>query len=526
VGLEHGVIEVGKNDGVTRAGVSQPSLTLSRAGAPDLVVESKLWDLAMAPRSLGWWIAVAVLLGGGCVWVWAAASRLFLFQFHEIPLRTLEQLHRCDLNHPILVLGLPRSGKDGAVREFIERVQAEPAEEVTEPGAAAVQARIDLKEDNLDEAWLKRVLHDIDLETFAEPPDVDVRPVRSSQTAVVTSAPVTLAAVAAASGVARPEPRTSEPPTSEPPASCRIPDYLHVTNLEAAIQDRARRDTTMRLLDILVRAHGAGRTKLVVTSVVDPMLHFDIIFPDQTAAVESSHLPETEFGRWAHVFLQFERVLVHEKRAEVSASEIACRRGSWGDELWEECRHHRSLRRYGEMITEAVEQRIAAGQPLPTHEQLIDELYEKALALYKLLWSACTRPEKLLLVQLAQTGLVNPICKDTLHDLIRKRLVVLKPYPTVMNESFTRFLQSAATSEQILAWEKEAGESHWQTVRNVLVIMVVFTLLMIGVSQDHALQSISGILTAVVGGIGGVFKLAETISSKLARKAAGAVEAS
>ena len=130
---------------------------------------------------------------------------------------------------------------------------------------------------------------------------------------------------------------------------------------------------------------------------------------------------------------------------------------------------------------------------------------------------ACTRPEKLLLVQLAQTGLVNPICKDTLHDLIRKRLVLLKPHPSVMNESFTRFLQSAATSEQILNWEQEAGESHWHTVRNVLIIMVAFALLMIGISQDRALQSISGILTAVVGGIGGTFKLVETIAVRLRR---------
>jgi len=56
----------------------------------------------------------------------------------------------------------------------------------------------------------------------------------------------------------------------------------------------------------------------------------------------------------------------------------------------------------------------------------------------------------------------------------------------------------------------------------VLIIMVAFAFLMIGISQDHALQSISGILTAVVGGIGGVFKLAETIASKLARDKAPA----
>ena len=60
--------------------------------------------------------------------------------------------------------------------------------------------------------------------------------------------------------------------------------------------------------------------------------------------------------------------------------------------------------------------KLEAGR-LPTHEQLVDELYEKTFALYELLWSACTRPEKLLLVQLAQTGLVNPTCKETFQEL-------------------------------------------------------------------------------------------------------------
>ena len=102
-----------------------------------------------------------------------------------------------------------------------------------------------------------------------------------------------------------------------------------------------------------------------------------------------------------------------------------------------------------ETMSEDLRQRVRAKEPVPTHEQLVQELSEKAFPLYKLFWSACTRSEKLLLVQLAQTGLVNPICNDTLHETIRKRLVELKPYPRVMNESFAHFLESAATRDQI-----------------------------------------------------------------------------
>jgi len=262
---------------------------------------------------------------------------------------------------------------------------------------------------------------------------------------------------------------------------------------------------------------------IVVTSVLDPIFHYDIIFPNERKEVDRSHLPETEFGKWSHLFLQFERVLAPEEKNSIDEAEKECKKNCWGADLWEEC-NHPSLRRTMETLSEDIYERVSAGEPVPTHEQLVQELSEKAFPLYQLFWSACTRSEKLLLVQLAQTGLVNPICKDTLHETIRKKLVELKPYPRVMNESFARFLESAATSDQIETWEKEAGESHWLTMRNVLLIMVVFAFLMIGISQDHVLQSISAILTAVIGAIGGVMKLSDTIASKFRKGAATAPE--
>ena len=131
-----------------------------------------------------------LLLVAGCVWVWSAVSRLFLFDFHEIPLRTLEELRGGDLNHPILVLGLPRSGKDTAVREFIDRIESAAAPpQSDEPRREPLQARVDLKTENMEENWLKQGVRDLGLETFSQPPAVDIRPVASppaAATAVAT----------------------------------------------------------------------------------------------------------------------------------------------------------------------------------------------------------------------------------------------------------------------------------------------------------------------------------------------------
>jgi hypothetical protein len=463
-------------------------------------VLSRLWDLPLLPGSPWCWLFAAVLLTAGCTWVWIAASRLFLFDFYEIPLRKLTALEGGTWDHPILVLGLPRSGKDRAVGDFMTKL-----------GKDRLCAKLDLKTEKLDEAWLKTALESMAVDQLAAPPVVQCKLLGDAQQAA--------AAGAAAGGASL----TAEVLHAASALETPIPDYVHITNLEFAAEDRQRRSIAMSLLDTLVKAQEEGRLKLVVTSVLDPIFHYDIIFPDERKEVDRSHLPETEFGRWTHLFLRFERVLVEEEKSATKKAEEKCKTDCGGADLWEECKHP-SLRRTMETMSEDLRQRRDAGKPAPTHEQLVQELSEKALPLYKLFWSACTRSEKLLLVQLAQTGLVNPICKDTLHETIRKRLVELKPYPKVMNESFAQFLESAATEDQIEHWEKEAGESHWLTMRNVLLIMLVFAFLMIGISQDRALQSISAILTAVIGATGGVMKLSDTIASRVRKEAAAVGE--
>ena len=513
-GLDDATVPVGRFGPVTRTGTAQPTLALSRAGGFDIVVRSELWNLRLLPTSIGWWVMACLVVAAGCVWVWIAAVRLFLFDFHPIPLRTLRQIGRRRPENPLLVLGLPRSGKDAAVTGFIEAVNvAVRGCSDGAPSSPASRARIDLKAERVDEQWLQETLCNLGLEALRNAPAVDVKPIETKASAAAVAA-----AMPAAGAIVQAQTPAASPTPAAPPSGMAeargIPEYTHVTNLDAVLNEQGRRNTAMRLLDVLIRAHAACLTTVVVTSAVDPTAHLDIIFPDQKDEVDRNRLPEAEFGRWVHVLLHFERVTIEETQSG-AADVVGGRPGARIEsELSEECRWLPPLRRIGQRLADAIRQRIRSGGPEPTHEALIDEVYENATALYKLLWSACTRPEKLLLVQLAQTGLANPICKDTLNELLRKRLVVMKPYPAIFNESFERSLLSAASRDQIQAWEKEAGESHWLTVRNVLLILLVFVLLMIGVSQDHALQSISGILTAVLGGVGGVFKLIETIATK------------
>ena len=440
-------------------------------------VKSQLGNLPTPLQQASWWALMLLLVAAGCVWVWNAASRLFLFDFYEIPLRTLKTLPKAkDLNHSILVLGLPRSGKDSAVKAYV----------------GYKMERIDLKAEKLDEAWLQQSLARFH--------------VRREPESTTESAPAPMVAtVGSTAGGFH-----GRIPAGDAGDARKTPDWIHITNLESALHEKGPRDVVLGLIDALLRS--PEKPRLVVTSVVDPIFHLDSIFPEQRTEVDLDPLPETEFGRWAHLLLQFERVTAGE---ELSAPHWAGK--DWGKRLWNEARHHRWLLRTANLVAEGIQQREEHGRRAPSDTEVSEELREKALALYQLFWSACTRPEKLMLVQLAQTGLVNPLVMDALRELIRKHLVVMCPYPKIMNESFTRFLNTAANAEQIKAWEREAGESHWPVVRNVLMIVVVFALAMIGMSQDHALQAFSALLTAVAGALGGSFKLADLVSQRFAK---------
>ena len=48
-------VAVGKFEGVTRTGISEPMLAVSQVGAPDIVVTSTLWNLSLVPRAASWW---------------------------------------------------------------------------------------------------------------------------------------------------------------------------------------------------------------------------------------------------------------------------------------------------------------------------------------------------------------------------------------------------------------------------------------------------------------------------------------
>lgn len=399
-----------------------------------------------------WWIVALMLAGGIYAWDCLAFCRLFNLDFLYTPLPALTDLGPPDkFRGHLLVLGLPLVRKDGAVREWLH--YAPP--------------RVNLYEAHFSYNWLEQTVERLRAELAAE------------------SAGASRAAAAGTSAV---QTVLAAPATP----------WLHISNLEAKLGDSQDRQVVASLLEKLVLMEVNGvRVRLVMTSAVDPVFHFDSVLSDERKKIYEHPLPEPELQRLARILHNFRKVRV--------PTEVDCP-PEWKDLpardiVYAECRHHPALMELGSEVVHA------ATKPGQSQEAVLAMIAERAHALYKLFWASCTRSEKLLLIQLAQTGLVNPLCLDTLEDLMRKGLILPGARPRIMNQTFQQFLRKVEVPETVRQWEGEAGESSWLIIRNAVLGLLALGLVVLALTQQPALQTVTAVLTGVGTVMAGLFRV-------------------
>jgi hypothetical protein len=113
--------------------------------------------------------------------------------------------------------------------------------------------------------------------------------------------------------------------------------------------------------------------------------------------------------------------------------------------------------------------------------EILEEVDERAEALYCEIWKLCSDEEKLELRHIAQFGLANQANRRAVRQLVSKRLVTKDPELRLMNRSFRRFVllkRSLGTMPQtdVARIESELALSSWDRFR------VPFALVMFGVA--------------------------------------------
>jgi hypothetical protein len=104
-------------------------------------------------------------------------------------------------------------------------------------------------------------------------------------------------------------------------------------------------------------------------------------------------------------------------------------------------------------------------------EHVVDYVLDEAEAHYRSLWSLCSIEERMVLVQLAREGLVNPKCFDVLRHLRRRRLIRVDPRFRLMNDSFHLFVLETEECGGLGAWEREGAAESSARVRGPLLAL-------------------------------------------------------
>ncbi len=144
---------------------------------------------------------------------------------------------------------------------------------------------------------------------------------------------------------------------------------------------------------------------------------------------------------------------------------------------------------------------------LLTEDHIISRVGAEAQLHYRQLWSHCTTDEKLVLVQLAEHGIVNPKSFGWVMDLMNRGLVVRTPDLRLMNESFKRFVLQETKRSQILEWQEEMGPSAWSVLKWLLPLPLLLLAGFLFITQRDAVSNAAGVLVALASLAPVVFNL-------------------
>lgn len=292
-------------------------------------------------------------------------------------------------------------------------------------------------------------------------------------------------------------------------------------HLEYRIDDDQVNEEKLRLLEDLVIKR---KKQVFIISTVDPLSYLDRVQVSDTPGDGAIERRKQLVERWAEVLRGFSKC--HYRVGAEAASDgknipteqpsvVAEEPGPAAEKsraaaelLRAECAYSPRLK----IIEKEITLQLSLAEMSPT--MIIDEVLDRAMAYYYALWVDLSIKEKLLLVQLAQEGFVNPNNAHLVQELVRKGLIIRDPGVQIFNESFRRFVASVEAPEHIRYWEQTDIKGGWASIRILfwagLIGLVAFLLY----TQRDLLQSGVALLTAVVGTVAGLLKVLDDLQKK------------
>lgn len=82
-----------------------------------------------------------------------------------------------------------------------------------------------------------------------------------------------------------------------------------------------------------------------------------------------------------------------------------------------------------------------------------------------------------------------------------------------MNETFRRFLERVEGPDTVRLRDSEAGESFWLIIRNVVLALLTLGLVVLALTEQPALKTVTAILTGVGTVLAGLFRCLASLAA-------------
>lgn len=271
--------------------------------------------------------------------------------------------------------------------------------------------------------------------------------------------------------------------------------WLHLSNLESQLITVESRKFVLKLLEKLLDKKGSACPRVViVTTTVDPIANFQEVFNAERQGTYRDVVPEVELSRSSLLLSRFRRCYLPALCQQASRSRwrhwLHYNPAHWQRTLELEASHYEPLKQIFDEIPTC-----EWDSAHPSLDALSRAFGARAEAVHQLMWTSCTRSEKLVLIQLAQEGMVNPKCYDVVARLVAKGIVVTQPGLTVFNFTFRKFLRGIERSQVVSQWEQMDGSGLWVTAGRLVGSSLLLGGLFFFLTQDYPVQSLFPIVS-------------------------------
>lgn len=133
-------------------------------------------------------------------------------------------------------------------------------------------------------------------------------------------------------------------------------------------------------------------------------------------------------------------------------------------------------------------------------EQILEEVGDRLDNYNRGIWESCSDAQKLVLLHLANEGLVNEKNRRTVRLLLARGLIRKNPNFGFVNETFRRFLLSRIPAAEVAEME-EKSISAWDAVRLPFLITLMAVSAFFFLTQRELFTTTVAVITALAGGI-------------------------